>query len=247
MIFRCFFYCCSFEHHRPLPTMSIPLHVPLVDVSVLYRLSSDSQVVALWIDDKDSDRFANGDFQRLCCRLRQVSPIVVVDTSKRQVAAHVVAHVDAILPHHQYSSKSARGTLVARLWRQRLGDALCESSPSRIWARVVNAVLAGDKPVTTVTEVARALSVSREYLSRQTSSTGNGKLRLRLLLDAGTVVSVLAMRCAGVSARNAPLECGISYRTYLRAKERLQRLLGCPVDDMRALLILLSAKCSSHS
>ena len=93
-------------------------------------------------------------------------------------------------------------------------------------------------PPSTVGELANAAGVSREHFTRTLRANGKrSAFCAKRLVDAFVVLQILVMGAMGVSNRRAALESRIPYRSFLRARQRLEEFIPGSTANFRSLFV----------
>jgi hypothetical protein len=172
--------------------------------------------------------------------LRKVSPLFAI---RRQPSAFHEADdalrvFDTVIHDETLQRRADVSRLVAAEWRRRLATRLEESHSCRVVTEAL--LMCGQRldPPSTVGELARAAGVSREHFTRTLRASGKrSSFCAKRLVDAFVVLQVLVMGAMGVSNRRAAFESRIPYRSFLRARHRLEQSIPGSTVNFRALFV----------
>jgi hypothetical protein len=169
--------------------------------------------------------------------LRKVSPLFAVHAHHSQIAEELEPY-DAIITEPTMRRTADVGRLVAAEWRRRLAELLRKRHSSKALESALS--ICGNRvaPPSTVGELASAGGISREHFARTfRSRTARESFCAKRLVDTFLVLQVLVMHSMGLSCRRASFESRIPYRTFLRARDRMEQLIPGSTANFRALLI----------
>jgi hypothetical protein len=202
-------------------------------------VSADALLPAVFVRIDDSGRVPLPAALDLAA-LRMVSPLFAVrGHAGWQDARDEVFHAfDTVIHDDALRRRAEVSLLVAAQWRRRLATRLERLHTCRVMTEALSMCGQRLDPPSTVGELARAAGVSREHFTRTLRAHGKrSSFCAKRLVDAFVVLQVLVMAAMGVSNRRAAFESRIPYRSYLRARDRLEESMPGSTANFRALFV----------
>ena len=171
--------------------------------------------------------------------LRVVSPLFAVRTHATSFDEHAIGSVfDGVIQDDVLRRGAEVSRLAALAWRRRLATQLEQRHSCRVLTEALAMCGRRPEPPSSVIDLAGAAGVSREHFARTLRSNGTREsFCAKRLVDVFMVLQILVMHSMGMSHRRAAIESRVPYRTFLRARYRLEQEIPGSTANFRALMV----------